>query len=96
MIKHVVCFKLADSNAHNCAQAKQVLESMKGKVPTAKEISVHIDELKSPRSFDIMLEVLVDNWEALEEYQNDLYHCNIVKKHMRAVSQQSISLDFEL
>lgn len=96
MIKHVVCFKLADNTTHNCAQAKQVLESMKGKVPTAKEIVVNMDELKSPRSFDIMLEVLVDSWEALEVYQNDPYHCNIVKKHMQAVSQQSISLDFEL
>ena len=49
MIKHIVCFKLADNNARNCAQAKQVLESMKGKVPTAKEIAVNVDELKSPR-----------------------------------------------
>ena len=64
MIKHIVCFKLADSNAHNCAQAKQVLESMKGKVPTAKEIAVNIDELKSLRSFDTMWEVWVDRWGA--------------------------------
>ncbi len=94
MIKHVVCFKLADNSAKNCEQTKQVLESMRGKVPTAKEVTVNIDELKSPRSFDIMIEVLVDNWEALEEYQNDPYHCEVVKKHMQAVSKQSVALDF--
>ena len=94
MIKHVVCFKLADNSAKNCEKTKQVLEWRRGKVPTAKEVTVNIDELKSPRSFDIMLEVLVDNWEALEEYQNDPYHCEVVKKHMQAVSKQSVALDF--
>jgi len=96
MIKHIVCFKLVENSEKNCLQAKTILESMVGKVPSAKNIEVHVDELKSPRSFDIILEVLVDSWDMLDTYQNDLYHCNIVKKHMHAVSQQSIALDFEI
>jgi len=96
MIKHIVCFKLAENSEKNSLQAKTILESMVGKVPSAKNIEVHVDELKSPRSFDIILEVLVDSWDMLDIYQNDQYHCNIVKKHMQAVSQQSIALDFEI
>lgn len=96
MVKHVVCFKLTENSPENCLQAQAVLKSMEGKVPSAKNIEVHINELHSPRSFDILLEVLVDSWAALDEYQADPYHCNIVKKHMNGVTQQSIALDFQL
>ena len=58
MVKHVVCFKLTENSPENCLQAQTVLKSMEGKVPSAKNIEVHINELHSPRSFDILLEVL--------------------------------------
>ena len=55
MVKHVVCFKLTENSPENCLQAQTVLKSMEGKVPSAKNIEVHINELNSPRSFDIFL-----------------------------------------
>ena len=94
MIKHVVCFKLKEGESAN--KAKEVLLSMIGKVPTAKGITVGVDELKSPRSFDVMLEVILEDFKALEEYQVDPYHCDVVKKHMHAVTEKSIALDFTL
>lgn len=94
MIKHIVCFKLKDGES--AQKAKEVLLSMTGKVPTAKAISVGVDELHSARSFDIILEVLLDDFKALEEYQVDPYHCEVVKKHMHAVAEKSIALDFTL
>lgn len=94
MIKHIVCFKLKDGES--AQKAKEVLLSMTGKVPTAKAISVGVDELHSARSFDIILEVLLDDFKALEEYQVDPYHCEVVKKHMHAVAEKSIALDFSL
>ncbi|MGN0187311.1 MAG: Dabb family protein [Paludibacteraceae bacterium] len=96
MVRHIVCFKLADSTPETRATARDVLLSMRGKVPTAQQIDVFVDELHSARSFDIMLQVDVQSFEALEQYQNDPYHCNIVKKHMHDVAAQSIALDFEL
>ncbi|MBO7187508.1 MAG: Dabb family protein [Clostridia bacterium] len=92
MVKHIVCFKLKDGES--ALKAKEVLLSMQGKVPTAKSISVNIDELKSARSFDIILEVLLDDFKALDEYQVDPYHCEVVKTHMHAVMEKSIALDF--
>ena len=62
--------------------------------PSALDIQVNCDELHSARSYDIILEVLVEDWAALDVYQQDMYHCNIVKKHMHAVAQSSIALDF--
>lgn len=96
MVRHIVCFKLAESTPETRATARDILLSMRGKVPTAQHIEVFLDELHSARSFDVMLQVDLQSFEALDQYQNDPYHCNIVKKHMHAVAAQSIALDFEL
>ena len=96
MIKHIVCFKLKDGSLENCEKAAEVLKSMEGNVPLLRGISVHIDELHSARSYDVILEVLLDDFKALEAYQNDPYHCGVVKKHMHAVRESSIAMDFTL
>lgn len=96
MIKHIVCFKLIDSSEENKQKAKEVLLSMRGQVPTAKSIEVGTDVLGSPRSFDVILQVLVDDINALDEYQHDPYHCNVVKAHMHAAAEKSIAIDYEV
>ena len=69
---------------------------MAGKVPQIKTIEVNVDELRSPRSFDVMLEVLVANWAALEEYQADPYHCGVVKAFMHERAEKSVAMDYEV
>ena len=96
MIKHVVCFKLKDNSVENCEKAKGILLSMKGNVPLIRDISVGIDFLHSERSYDIILEVILDDADALEAYQNDPYHCSVVKTHMHSVRESSIAIDYEL
>lgn len=96
MVKHIVCFKLAERTDALVAATKDILLSMRGKVPTAESIEVHCDELHSSRSYDIMLEVVVKDWETLDVYQNDPYHCNVVKKHMHAVASQTVAMDFAI
>ena len=96
MVKHIVCFKLLNNTAEERFAARDVLLGMKGNVPELRGIEVHLDELASARSFDVMLEVLVDDWAALGAYQIDPYHCDVVKKHMHAVTEKSISMDFEV
>ena len=96
MVRHVVCFKLKENTPAERFAARDVLRSMEGRVPELRGIEVHLDELGSPRSFDVMLEVLVDDWAALGAYQIDDYHCDVVKKHMHAVTEKSIAMDFEV
>lgn len=96
MIKHVVLFKLKDASAEECAKASEILLSMRDRIDYIKELEVGTDFLHSPRSFDIYLSVVLENAEALEVYQKDEYHCNIVKAHMHAVTEKSVSIDFEL
>ena len=94
MIKHVVCFKLNDGESP--LVAKQVLLSMNGNVPMLRGIEVGIDELRSARSYDVMLTVLLDDMQALSDYQVDPYHVGVVKKHMHAVTKTSISMDYTI
>ena len=94
MIKHVVCFKLVDSKDKE--KAKEVLLSMKGNVPLIRDIEVGVDVLHSERSYDLILSVVLDDMKALEQYQEDEYHVNVVKKHMHAVRKSSVSVDFEI
>ncbi|MBQ7837135.1 MAG: Dabb family protein [Clostridia bacterium] len=94
MIKHIVCFKLKDNSPAECEKAKEVLLSMQGNVPQLRDIKVGIDFLHSERSYDIILEVLLDDEAALESYQNDPYHCSVVKTHMHAVREASVAVDY--
>ncbi len=96
MVKHVVLFRFKKESKNQIEKAKEVLLSMQGNVPTAKQITVYLDELKTARSYDIMLEVIVDNFTALEEYQADPYHCGVVKEFMHAHSESSVAMDFTI
>ena len=94
MIKHIVCFKLREGESVD--KAIEVLKSMEGKVPSALKIEVGKDFLHSARSYDIILQVTIENREMLNVYQNDDYHCSVVKKHMHAVVESSIAVDYDL
>lgn len=94
MIKHIVCFKLKDKN--NINEAKELLLSMNGKVPMMRDIFVGCDVLHSQRSYDIILEVLLDDMKALDEYQNDPYHAGVVKTYLVNACESMIALDCEI
>ena len=96
MIKHIVCFKLKDGSLEECQKAKEVLLSMEGNVPQIRSIEVGVDFLHSERSYDLILQVVLDDAKALEDYQNDPYHCSVVKKHMHAVRESSVAIDYEI
>ena len=96
MIKHIVCFKLANPTEELLKKTKDILLSMKGNVPMLRDIEVGVDFLHSPRSYDIILQVWLDNREELDAYQNDPYHCGVVKTHMHSVASSSIAIDYDL
>ena len=95
MIKHIVCFKLKDNSYKSCLKAKEVLMGMKDNVSLLKDIKVGIDFLHSARSYDLILEVVLETKEDLEKYQNDKYHVEVVKKYMHAVRETSVAVDYE-
>lgn len=96
MVKHIVCFKLKDNSPAAKEEAKERLLSMRGKVPVMKDIEVGTDFLGSERSYDVLLQVTLENRQALEEYQNDPYHCSYVKPYMHEKRSGSVSVDYEV
>ncbi len=96
MIQHNVCFKLADRSESEKEKVKQLLLSMRGVVPTAKSVTVGTDFLCSARSYDVLLQVLVEDRNALEEYQNDPYHCGVVKAYLKDHAVSTIAIDCEI
>ncbi len=95
MIKHIVCMKLKDQSIESQNYVKELLLSMKGKVPTIVDIEVNLDELRSERSYDIILSVIVESWEKLDLYQKDSYHCDVVKAYLFKNSTSLIALDYK-
>lgn len=96
MIRHVLFIKLKDNSPANCEKVRELLLSMKGKVPTVREIEVGVDFLHSERSFDICLFVTLDSPAALEEYQRDPYHCDVVKTYIAKVREAAHAVDYEV
>ena len=96
MIKHIVCFKLKDSSDEICSKTADILLSMKGKVPQIIDIEVGVDFLHSSRSYDIILQVTLGNRDKLDEYQNDPYHCDVVKTYMHSVMESSVAIDYNI
>ncbi len=96
MIKHIVCFKLNENTDEQKNAAKEVLLSMVGKVPQIKEIEVGTDFLGSARSYDIVLQVKLESREALDAYQADPYHCDVVKTYMHAHASSTVAIDYDI
>ena len=96
MVKHIVCFKLNNNTAEEKNAAKEMLLSMVGKVPTILDIEVGTDFLCSARSYDVFLQVTLKDRAALDEYQKDEYHCEVVKTYMHAHVSASVALDYEI
>lgn len=95
MIKHVLMIKLKNRTNEQMLSMKEMLLSMNEKVDVVKQVNVGIDFLNSPRSYDILLEVILDNKELLDDYQKDEYHHEVVKPYVVKNSESIITVDYE-
>ncbi|NBI27530.1 Dabb family protein [Chengkuizengella marina] len=94
MIKHIVFFKLKDGSQENITKTKDVLLSMKGKIPVVRHIEVGIDVLRSERSYDLSLIIEVDSLEDLDQYQIHPVHKEIIS-YIGSVKESVVVVDYE-
>lgn len=92
MIKHCIMIKLKDRSEESKEAAKKMLLSMDGNVPMMRSFEVHTDFIGSERSYDVFLCCTLDDEKALEDYQNDKYHC-AVKAYIKIVAESVIAVD---
>ena len=95
-MKHVVCFKLKEPNEEILNKTKDLLLTMKENISVVEDVQVGLDFLHSERSFDILLEVTLNSREDLDTYQFSDYHVNVILKHMKAIIEKSIAVDYIL
>ena len=84
--------KLKDRSDESKAAAKKKLLSMDGMVPMMRSFEVHTDFIGSERSYDVFLCCTLDDEKALDDYQNDPYHCEI-KVFIKTVAESVIAVD---
>lgn len=92
MIKHAIMIKLKDRSQTSKIEAKNKLLSMDGKVHMMRSFEVHSDFIGSERSYDVFLCCTLDDEKALDDYQNDPYHCEI-KAYIKEVAESVIAVD---
>ncbi|NJD77536.1 MAG: Dabb family protein [Candidatus Methanoperedens sp.] len=94
MITHIVLFKLKDKSPENIEKARDVLSSMKVKIPQLRHLEVGTDVLRSERSYDIALVTKFDSLEGLTAYQSHPIHVEVAK-FMISIRESSITVDYE-
>ncbi|MBI1821668.1 MAG: Dabb family protein [Nitrospirae bacterium] len=94
MITHLVLFKLSDPSPAAIQKTKEVLVNMDGKIPELRSVTVGIDVIRSPRSYDLALITKFDSVQALQAYQNHPVHQEVLR-YIASVKESSISVDFE-
>ncbi|MFD3158120.1 Dabb family protein [Haloimpatiens sp. FM7330] len=98
MIKHVVMWQLCETEEHNkqenAKKMKELLEGLKDKIEDIKAIKVGINDENAPQSnFDVILEVQVEDFEALNRYAKNPLHLEVVD-FIKAVSKQRVAVDY--
>ncbi|MCR0206828.1 Dabb family protein [[Clostridium] innocuum] len=95
MVKHVLFVKMKNPSHEECEKVKALFLSMKEQIDFIRDLQVGIDYLHSERSYDVVLELIVDDRQALEDYQKNAYHVEKVKPYIHAVRSGSATVDYE-
>ena len=94
MVTHVVLFRLKDRSRKNIEKARDVLLSLKDRIPVIRSFEVGADIIRSDRSYDLALVSRFDNLDDLEAYRVHPEHVNVVD-YIAQVKESSIAVDYE-
>ncbi|MBR4893163.1 MAG: Dabb family protein [Clostridia bacterium] len=100
MINHTVLWTLKDEalgnkKEENLILMKEKLLVLKDKIDEIIEISVGINSVETPSSYDFILNVLFENKDDLDSYIVNKYHKE-VGTFVREVVDKRVSIDYEV
>ncbi len=75
MLTHVVLMRFTDPA--DAAKSARLLEGLVGKVQAIRNLDVHLDELHTEVSWDLVLVTTHDDAEGLRAYQSDPVHLEL-------------------
>lgn len=93
MVKHVVMWRY--KNKSDIKIAQDLLDGMKGKVPSLLNIETGVNYLDSPASYDLVLITEHKNQAALDAYQVDPLH-EEVKVVLGKLDSERVVVDFDI
>jgi len=76
------------------ARAQELLIGMAGRVPSLRDVEVHVDALKAPGAYDLCLITRFDDAAGLDAYQSDPVHLEAVSWLKTALDDRAI-VDYE-
>ena len=94
MFRHVVCFRLKDTDKNKADEAKEKLLSLTC-IPEVKKIEAGCDEIKNPRSYDIVLIVDFDSKADYEIYDTHELH-QPVRAYMQSIMDAAVAVDYHV
>ncbi|MDD4031919.1 MAG: Dabb family protein [Bacteroidales bacterium] len=101
MVRHLVMWKLLPSaegnqSHQNAAIIREKLLSLNDKIPVIRDLKVNLALEGCPYSnFDLLLEVLFDDYKGLETYQQHPEHL-AVGGFVRKVTESRACVDYEI
>lgn len=96
MIKHIVLFKLKDSDNKlaEMQKIKEELEKLPNLIPELKEIRIGLN-INAAEKWDLSLEALTENMHDLEVYANHPAHQQIVKCMIAPLKEDRACVDYQ-
>lgn len=94
MITHIVALKLNDTGKESIDALKKRLLGMKGQIKYLRDISVGVDFVHAPISYDIVMIAHFDSKEDLDAYIKHPVHVE-VGKYIEEIQAQVVAIDFE-
>ena len=93
MFKHIVMIKL--KNREEAKPVEAMLIGLKQKISVLRSLEVGLDELYSPRSYDLVLTTSFDHKEDYFIYDQHADH-QPVKEKIQAVSESVFTVDYTI
>lgn len=94
MLKHIVLWKIKENEdkAEACAQIKERLEGLVGKIPEIKKL--HVGKNINGGEYDVILISAFEDADALKRYDQNPLHL-AVREYIRGVVEKRTAVDFE-
>ena len=99
MVKHIVMFKMKNFEKEKdfiegVSIIRNRLVDLKNRISEIKSIEVGINELESPRAYDLVLITEFDSYDDLKSYQKHKSHLDVLQI-VRDLTQNTIVVDYQ-
>ncbi len=94
MITHIVFFKLKDRATASRESTRNLILSLRGKVPTIGHLEAGVDAVGGERNYDLALYSRFETLADLDAYRVHPYHQEVVAE-LKARSESIVAVDYE-